>query len=162
MGTDGGQVTQLLKAMRAGDSHAAEELLPLVYAELHRLARSYMRRKQKDHASAGDRSDQRGVSAPGGRGDRLEKPGPFHRFVGAGHAPGTGGLRASAQCRTTRGRIAAGGNAGGVSRLAGEAGGGATDGSGAEEAGERASATGPGYRAALLWRAFVRRDWYFT
>ena len=49
MGTDGGQVTQLLKAMRAGDSHAAEELLPLVYAELHRLARSYMRRERKDH-----------------------------------------------------------------------------------------------------------------
>ena len=40
MATDGGQVTQLLKAMQAGDAHAAEGLLPLVYAELHRLARS--------------------------------------------------------------------------------------------------------------------------
>jgi RNA polymerase sigma-70 factor (ECF subfamily) len=48
MATDG-QVTQLLKAMQAGDAHAAEELLPLVYAELHRLARSYMRRERKDH-----------------------------------------------------------------------------------------------------------------
>src|SRR5271155_2551945 len=45
----GGQVTQLLKAMRAGDSHAAENLLPLVYAELHRLAKSYMRRERPDH-----------------------------------------------------------------------------------------------------------------
>jgi len=49
MATDGGQVTQLLKAMQAGDAHAAEGLLPLVYAELHRLARSYMRRERKDH-----------------------------------------------------------------------------------------------------------------
>lgn len=45
----GGQVTQLLKAMRAGDAQAAENLLPLVYAELHRLARSYMRRERPDH-----------------------------------------------------------------------------------------------------------------
>ena len=45
----GGQVTQLLKAMRAGDAQAAEDLLPLVYAELHRLARSYMRRERPDH-----------------------------------------------------------------------------------------------------------------
>jgi RNA polymerase sigma-70 factor, ECF subfamily len=49
MDTDSGQVTQLLKAMRAGDSHAAENLLPLVYAELHRLAKSYMRRERPDH-----------------------------------------------------------------------------------------------------------------
>jgi RNA polymerase sigma-70 factor (ECF subfamily) len=49
MEADGGQVTQLLKAMRAGDSRASEELLPLVYAELHRLARSYMRRERPGH-----------------------------------------------------------------------------------------------------------------
>jgi RNA polymerase sigma-70 factor, ECF subfamily len=45
----GGQVTQLLKAMRAGDAQAAQDLLPLVYAELHRLAKSYMRRERPDH-----------------------------------------------------------------------------------------------------------------
>jgi RNA polymerase sigma-70 factor (ECF subfamily) len=49
MDGDGGQVTQLLKAMRTGDSRAAENLLPLVYAELHRLAKSYMRRERSDH-----------------------------------------------------------------------------------------------------------------
>jgi RNA polymerase sigma-70 factor, ECF subfamily len=49
METDGGQVTQLLKAMRAGDPHAAQDLLPLVYAELHRLARAYMRRERPGH-----------------------------------------------------------------------------------------------------------------
>jgi hypothetical protein len=49
MADDGGQVTQLLKAMRAGDPQAAQGLLPLVYAELHRLAKSYMRRERPDH-----------------------------------------------------------------------------------------------------------------
>ena len=44
-----GQVTQLLKAMRMGDSQAAEDLLPLVYAELHRLAKAYMRRERPEH-----------------------------------------------------------------------------------------------------------------
>jgi RNA polymerase sigma-70 factor (ECF subfamily) len=44
-----GQVTQLLKAMRMGDSRAAEDLLPLVYAELHRLAKTYMRRERPEH-----------------------------------------------------------------------------------------------------------------
>jgi RNA polymerase sigma-70 factor, ECF subfamily len=49
VGDDGGQVTQLLKAMRSGDPQAAQDLLPLVYAELHRLAKSYMRRERPDH-----------------------------------------------------------------------------------------------------------------
>jgi RNA polymerase sigma factor (TIGR02999 family) len=37
-----GQVTQLLSAIGAGDKHAAEELLPLVYDELRRLATARM------------------------------------------------------------------------------------------------------------------------
>ena len=45
----GGQVTQLLKAMRGGDPQAAENLLPLVYAELHRLAGRYMSGEKVDH-----------------------------------------------------------------------------------------------------------------
>ena len=49
MTSDGGQVTRLLQAMRAGDDLAAERLLPLVYQELHRLAKSYMRRERQDH-----------------------------------------------------------------------------------------------------------------
>lgn len=35
-------VTQLLVAAGEGDSHAAAELLPLIYSELQRLARSFM------------------------------------------------------------------------------------------------------------------------
>jgi len=49
MCADGGQVTLLLKAMKSGDKTAAEQLLPLVYNELHRLARSYMHRERADH-----------------------------------------------------------------------------------------------------------------
>jgi RNA polymerase sigma-70 factor (ECF subfamily) len=44
-----GEVTRLLKAMRAGDASAADNLLPLVYAELHRIAEAYMRRERPDH-----------------------------------------------------------------------------------------------------------------
>ncbi len=43
------EVTQLLQAMRSGDQAAAESLLPLVYGELHRLAKTYMRRERPDH-----------------------------------------------------------------------------------------------------------------
>ena len=46
---EGEQVTQLLQAMHKGDPAAAETLLPMIYKELHRLARSYMRRERADH-----------------------------------------------------------------------------------------------------------------
>ncbi len=49
MGAEDGQVTILLKAMKNGDESAAGKLLPLVYSELHRLARSYMQRERSDH-----------------------------------------------------------------------------------------------------------------
>jgi RNA polymerase sigma factor (TIGR02999 family) len=44
-----GEVTRLLKAINDGDSAAAEDLLPLVYAELHRIANAYMRRERTGH-----------------------------------------------------------------------------------------------------------------
>lgn len=49
MSAEFGEVTVLLKAMDGGDKSAAEKLLPLVYNELHRLARSYMQRERSDH-----------------------------------------------------------------------------------------------------------------
>ena len=45
MSTTPGQVTQLLEAIDAGDEHAAEKLLPLVYGELRRLAAAKMARE---------------------------------------------------------------------------------------------------------------------
>lgn len=45
MDKDPGEVTLLLRRANEGDSGAAEELLPVVYEELRRLAGSYMRRE---------------------------------------------------------------------------------------------------------------------
>jgi RNA polymerase sigma factor (TIGR02999 family) len=49
MNEDRSQTTRLLKAVHAGDQAAAGRLLPLVYAELHRVANAYMRRERPDH-----------------------------------------------------------------------------------------------------------------
>ncbi len=43
------EVTKLLIAWREGDSTALDRLIPLVYAELHRLARRYMRGERPGH-----------------------------------------------------------------------------------------------------------------
>ncbi|HWC76098.1 MAG TPA: sigma-70 family RNA polymerase sigma factor [Blastocatellia bacterium] len=42
-------VTQLLIAWNGGDQTALEQLVPLVHAELHRLARKYMGRERAGH-----------------------------------------------------------------------------------------------------------------
>jgi RNA polymerase sigma-70 factor (ECF subfamily) len=49
MSASDGKVTVLLKSLSEGNAAAAEELLPLVYGELHRLAAGYMRRERSDH-----------------------------------------------------------------------------------------------------------------
>jgi len=43
------EVTQLLRAWSAGHQEALEKLIPLVYDELHRLARHYMGRERSGH-----------------------------------------------------------------------------------------------------------------
>jgi hypothetical protein len=42
------EVTALLQAWRAGDEHARDRLIPLVYKELHGLAHHYMAGEQPD------------------------------------------------------------------------------------------------------------------
>jgi RNA polymerase sigma factor (TIGR02999 family) len=42
--------TRLLLRWREGDPHALDELLPMVYDELRRLARGYLRRERAEHA----------------------------------------------------------------------------------------------------------------
>ncbi len=42
-------ITQLLQDWSRGNQKALEELTPIVYEELRRLARSYMRRERPDH-----------------------------------------------------------------------------------------------------------------
>jgi RNA polymerase sigma-70 factor (ECF subfamily) len=44
-----GEVTGLLLAWRQGDRDALERLIPLVYAELHRMAERYLRRERPSH-----------------------------------------------------------------------------------------------------------------
>ena len=44
-----GEVTRLLGRVGSGDPEAINQLLPLVYDELHRLARSYFRRERAGH-----------------------------------------------------------------------------------------------------------------
>jgi len=41
--------TELLRAWSQGDRSALDRLIPLVYEELHRLARRYMRQERPDH-----------------------------------------------------------------------------------------------------------------
>jgi len=43
------QVTEVLRAWNLGDDAALEDLVPLVYGELHRLARGYMSRERPGH-----------------------------------------------------------------------------------------------------------------
>ena len=45
----GGDVSQLLRAWSDGDQGALERLIPIVYKELHRLARHYMKGERPGH-----------------------------------------------------------------------------------------------------------------
>jgi RNA polymerase sigma-70 factor, ECF subfamily len=44
-----GEVTQLLAKWSRGDEGALEQLLPIVYAELRRIAKNYLRREAEGH-----------------------------------------------------------------------------------------------------------------
>jgi RNA polymerase sigma-70 factor (ECF subfamily) len=43
------EVTQLLRQWQSGDKDARDQLIPLVYDELHRMARQYVRRERPGH-----------------------------------------------------------------------------------------------------------------
>ena len=44
------EVTRLLAAHNNGDQHALEQVFPLVYNELRRLAGGYLRREREGHS----------------------------------------------------------------------------------------------------------------
>src|SRR5579871_4762199 len=44
-----GQITRLLADARKGDRIAEDQLIPLIYVELRRLAAGFMRRERVDH-----------------------------------------------------------------------------------------------------------------
>src|SRR5579864_5379248 len=43
------EIPRLLKEIRNGNKAAVDQLLPLVYPELHRIAANYFRRERPDH-----------------------------------------------------------------------------------------------------------------
>jgi RNA polymerase sigma factor (TIGR02999 family) len=43
------EITDLLRRIRAGDESASGELIPLVYAELHRIAQRHLRHERPGH-----------------------------------------------------------------------------------------------------------------
>ena len=49
MSQDAEKIQTLLNALACGKNEAAEELFPLVYEELHRMAASFMNRERGDH-----------------------------------------------------------------------------------------------------------------
>jgi RNA polymerase sigma factor (TIGR02999 family) len=47
--SSGSEITQLLRAWNGGDESALEKLMPVVYGELHRMARRYMAHESPGH-----------------------------------------------------------------------------------------------------------------
>ncbi len=102
---DSGQATELIKRLAKGDEEAGDELLPLVYAELHRLAASYMAVERSGHTlqatalrhEAWLRLNSGGNAAYGGRAQFLALAGRAMRRALIDHA-----RRRSAQKRGER------------------------------------------------------------
>src|SRR5215470_12745826 len=46
---DASEITQLLNRLSAGDRHAEDKILQLVYKDLRRLARHYLAAERRDH-----------------------------------------------------------------------------------------------------------------
>ncbi len=46
---EGSRITGLLQDIKSGQKHALDELMPLVYSELRRMADGYLRRERDDH-----------------------------------------------------------------------------------------------------------------
>ena len=82
-------VTRILSAIEQGDPQAAEQLLPLVYDELRKLAAQKLAQEKPGPDAPGHGPGPRGLPAAGGRreGPALEQPRPLLRRRGRGHAP---------------------------------------------------------------------------
>ena len=98
-------VTRILTAIERGDPAAAQELLPLVYEELRRLAAQRLARGAGTDAP-GHRPGPRGVPAVGRlRRPGMERPQPFPRRRGRGHAAHPGRQRPPQEGRAARGGL---------------------------------------------------------
>ena len=85
------EVTELLARWSHGDNAALEELTPLVYEELRRLAHRHMGGATSRPHTANYGAGQRGLSAAGGPDQsKLAEPRPLFRRGGPSDAPNTG------------------------------------------------------------------------
>jgi ECF sigma factor len=95
-------VTRMLLDWSRGDARAAEQLFPLVYEELHRLAARQMRRERADHTLQATALVNEAY---------LAEPRAFFRCRGPIDAAHSHQARRTAACRQT-GRGGAGASAG--------------------------------------------------
>ena len=66
------EVTRILSAIEQGDPHAAEQLLPLVYDELRKLAAAQTGPREARPDAPADRPGPRGLPPPGRTGDQPQ------------------------------------------------------------------------------------------
>ena len=105
-------VAALLLQASLGDRAAMDQLFPLVYDQLRRMARSSLRRERPDRPGH-DRTGSRGLPQTGGPDPRrLARPGPLLCRGRARHAPHPGGLRAKASSCQARWRAREAGHGG--------------------------------------------------
>lgn len=95
-------VTVLLNEMRNGSANAAEQLFPIVYGELHELARACMRRQSPGHTLQTTALVNEAFLKLAGSGDSAEWEGRYHfmrvaaramRSVLVDHARGRGAAK---------------------------------------------------------------------
>ena len=71
-GKSTGDITDLLVRWNSGDEDAASKLLPVVYAELRKLARGYLRKERQDHSLLA--ACQADVATVACHGERAQQP----------------------------------------------------------------------------------------
>lgn len=98
------EVSELLFAWSNGNEAARDELIPLVYSELHRLAKKYLNRERLGHTLQPTALVHEALHTPRPtESSRLEEQGAFLRCRGATDAPDPGGSRAAESSGEARG-----------------------------------------------------------
>ncbi len=101
------QLTRILRDWSSGDDSALERLTPIVYAELHRLARRNLARGQAHKLlQPSALVNEAFVRSDAGPACRVEQPGTFFCAFLTADAADSGGFRACATCGETGSRQA--------------------------------------------------------
>jgi hypothetical protein len=100
------EVTQLLMAWNDGDQAALERLIPLVHAELHRIARRHMRNERAGHTfQTSALIKEAYLRLIDAQQVRWQNRAPFLRIAAQTDAPGSGRLCSQPAIRSRRPRI---------------------------------------------------------